>query len=695
MSYANKTKEQLIEEIRLLQSQNSLLKNKCDNLESRTEDVLPFIKKMISISKEFIKFSSEAPDYEMILSVMHDISGAKYSALNIFEKETKSFTTHSICGVKHSILEASNILGYNLIGKKWDYDPNKERLTEAKIITEFSVLTEMTGEVIPKYIVNSLIKLFSIGKSYIVRITKEDKLIGDITLFFETGREMKNSNLVELYSSQIGLFLDRNSIICQLLNSEKLYRNLVEKILDGVYKSSHEGRFIEVNQAMVSILGYDSKEELLAIDINKDLYFQEEERFTPSILDKQKNLDIYRLKKKDGTEAWVEDHGWYIYDDSGNIVFHEGVIRDITDRKYAEDSLIISEERYRLFIDSTKDMVFLKDENFKYLIVNKALAEYSGVKMEEMIGKTDFDFKKKEEAENIQVSDNQVIKTDYIVNFEDISGDKIYDIRKFRIPFRDGKFGIGGYIRDITENKRKAEKLIELTNELKQMNATKDKFFSIIAHDLKSPFTTIYGFSRILADQVRKKDIDQVEKFAEIIMNSSQRAVNLLGNLMEWSQSQIGQLKINFEVFNVYNIVEEIILLYSDAASQKSITLFNRVDSEIVLKADKAMINTVLRNLISNAIKFSNSGDEVVISAKLLENEVLFEISDTGLGISEDRITKVFKLNESISTAGTQNEQGSGLGLILCKEFIEKHNGRIWVESELGKGSKFLFTISR
>lgn len=695
MNEKNISKEQLVEELNALRREHSLLQKRYECLEKNSKKIIPFICKMNNILEGFISNSSEKPDYDLILNAMQEISGAKFSALNFILEDAKSSITVALGGLNSSILKASNLLGFSLIEKVWEYDYNKFEATKNQIITKFDALVDLTIDSIPKSISKTISSLFSLGSVYVIRITKDEKLIGDFTLFFEQGHEIENSALVELYSNQVGLFLDRNRAITKLFKSEELYRNLVERIPDGVYKSTHEGKFIEVNKAMVSILGYDTKEELMNLDIKKDLYFEEEERYCPAIFDNKKNLDIYRLKKKDGTEAWVEDHGWYVYDNDGNIVFHEGIIRDITDRKYVEDNLRSSEERYRLFIDSTMDMVFLKDENFRYVIVNEALASYSKVKMEEMIGKTDFDFKDREEAENIKISDIQVLSSDYVVHFEDVSEDKIYDIRKFRVPLGEGKFGIGGYIRDITEIKISSEKLIKLSKELKEINATKDKLFSIIAHDLKSPFNSIYGFSRILSDQVRNKDINQVEKFAKIIMDSSEAATRLLGNLIEWSQSQIGVLQPKIESFNLKLVADEVILIYSNLASFKQIDLSNEVNSHLNIRADKAMINTVLRNLVENAIKFSNKNGKVEISAKVIDDSFEVCVKDYGVGISLERLNTIFDVNNSNSTEGTLNEKGTGLGLLLCKEFIEKQKGRIWIKSEEGKGSEFYFSIPK
>jgi PAS domain S-box-containing protein len=256
-------------------------------------------------------------------------------------------------------------------------------------------------------------------------------------------------------------------------------------------------------------------------------------------------------------------------------------------------------------------------------------------------------------------------------------------------PFYDLDNTFLGYIGscyDITENKSNELKLTEL-------NQAKDKFFSIIAHDLKNPFNSIIGFSEQLIEMVNEKEYEQIEGFANIILQSSNRVMDLLLNLMEWAQSQSGRMEFRPEYFRIDTMLSEVILLLKGNAEQKSIEIVNTFPPNIQVYADKAMINAVLRNFISNALKFTESGGKITIDAVVNKYELFVSISDTGVGISKERLDKLFKINESNSTQGTHNEKGTGLGLILCKEFIEKNRGKIWVESSVGTGTNFHFSL--
>jgi PAS domain S-box-containing protein len=246
---------------------------------------------------------------------------------------------------------------------------------------------------------------------------------------------------------------------------------------------------------------------------------------------------------------------------------------------------------------------------------------------------------------------------------------------------------------DITERKTTEEALKKSEAQLRELNATKDKFFSIISHDLRSPFSSIIGFSDLLAEKVREKDYEMIEEYAEIIQNSSWRVMNLLINLIEWSNSQTGTIKFNPEYFEIVELINEVTALSNDTARHKSITITRELPDAAIAFADKKMISTVLRNLISNAIKYTKPEGEIIVSVIQRGEELTVSVKDNGIGIEKMDLDKLFHIEESRSTRGTQKETGTGLGLLLCKEFIEKHGGKLSIESEPGKGSDFRFSL--
>lgn len=235
---------------------------------------------------------------------------------------------------------------------------------------------------------------------------------------------------------------------------------------------------------------------------------------------------------------------------------------------------------------------------------------------------------------------------------------------------------------------------LKATNaKLIKLNATKDKFFSIIAHDLRSPFNSILGFSELLSNQINEKELDTIEEYAGFIKQSSKQAMNLLTNLLEWARSQTDTIEFNPQKLNLEILIEETCQIFDRIALQKGIKIERSLHKNLEVIVDSHMISTVLRNLISNAVKFTRQGGEVSISAEKEEGEIVVRVCDDGVGIPAGRIGRVFEIEKGNSTPGTANEEGTGLGLILCKTFVERWGGWIKVESEEHKGSVFSFSI--
>lgn len=327
--------------------------------------------------------------------------------------------------------------------------------------------------------------------------------------------------------------------------------------------------------------------------------------------------------------------------------------------------------------------------DYRIIEANPASEKHLHMKVDEVLGQLASELFKAKEAPLLEIY-AKVAQEGNPISFEQYFQPmgKYFQISAFS-PVK-GTFATA--FSDITERKEAEEKIHLKNTELQKLNDEKDKFFSIIAHDLKSPFNSIIGFSDLLVEQVNEKDYKGIEEYAQIIQQSSIRAMGLLMNLMEWSKMQTGRMEFNPMFFELDELIKDTELLLSGAIEQKSITISKNLLSNETVFADKKMIATVLRNLISNAIKFTYPGGEITISVEEKQNELLVSVSDTGVGISKERIDKLFSINESYSTTGTKNEKGTGLGLILCKDFVEKHGGKIWVESEEGNGSTFYFT---
>jgi len=246
---------------------------------------------------------------------------------------------------------------------------------------------------------------------------------------------------------------------------------------------------------------------------------------------------------------------------------------------------------------------------------------------------------------------------------------------------------------DLTELKRAEKKLIDYATQLENTNSTKDKFFSIIAHDLKNPFNTILGFSRILSEEYNNLNDEEILGFVNTIRDASENAFKLLQNLLVWSRLQTGKIEFNPELLNIGLLINETIALLKPQALAKNISLVSSINPSIQVFADENMVKTILRNLVSNGIKYSYPENAVEIAAIKTGNEVAITVKDSGMGIAAKALPSLFDIDQNSVRAGTSNEQGTGLGLILCREFIHCNKGEITVESAEGKGSSFRFTL--
>ena len=405
---------------------------------------------------------------------------------------------------------------------------------------------------------------------------------------------------------------------------------------------------------------------------------------------------VFHNKRKDGSLYYEYASISPIQGPDGKLIYYLAVKEDITNRREAEVALRKSEDKYRNLIENISDVIYEVDRFGIISYVSPSVVRIFGFTPDEMVGKSITNFIKDDETMLAARYDKLVTSEDVKIEHEAVtkSGETRYILISTKAVFDNGIFtGGSGTMVDITERKMIEMKLQENEALLRELNTTKDKFFSIIAHDLRTPFNAIIGLSDLLLMQIQSKDYDGIEEYAEIIQNSSQQAMNLLMNLLEWSRSQSGRLEIKPVLVDIALLTKGIINLLNDSALQKHIAIIKKMPETANVMADKEMIATVLRNLIANAIKFTNHGGKITISIEKKPEELIVEIADNGIGIRRENIDKLFRIDESTSTVGTQNEKGTGLGLMLCKEFITKHGGKIWVESEQGKGSVFSFSI--
>ena len=257
----------------------------------------------------------------------------------------------------------------------------------------------------------------------------------------------------------------------------------------------------------------------------------------------------------------------------------------------------------------------------------------------------------------------------------------------------NSKTHVMALITDTTVKRKYTEAIENHNKELKRLNDTKDKFLSIISHDLKGPIGSQVQLLEILIETIKKKSIDEIEQYILKLYEQSKVSYELMDNLLNWAKSQIGSRKIKPEKFVLKELVDEVTDHFTDDGKNKQINIYNMVKQGTLVFADKSSIQTVLRNLISNSIKFTKPGGKIKISSERIKNMIYIKVEDNGVGMSKSEVDTLFQMGETKSKTGTKNEKGSGLGLLICKELVSDNHGEIWAESEYRKGSTFIFSL--
>jgi PAS domain S-box-containing protein len=485
-----------------------------------------------------------------------------------------------------------------------------------------------------------------------------------------------------------------------LRESEERYRKLVEMSPDAV-AIHQQGKIVYINSSGIKLFDANTPGELIGkpiIDLIHPDY---------------RNIAIKRIEKtlSGGNVPYIEEKfvrlDGTIFDVEVTAIpsVFQGlpatqvVVRDITERKLTQEALRESQQFLSDIIENNGALIYAKDRDGHYELVNKRWEEVTGMKREFTIGKTDEELFPGTDGTEFRKKDMEVIESGNILEFEeaieDASGKRFFISIKF--PLRDKNYaikGICGMSTEITERIRINEEIKLKNEELEKVNAEKDKFFSILAHDLRSPFIVFVGLTELMAKKTTGMSVEKVQEYALSIRNSAIKIFNLLENLLEWSRIQRGLVPFELKSLTINQLTEDSLASLWDLAQTKGIEIATNIPDEMKVLADGYMIQSVIRNLVSNALKFTPRGGKIYVSANFNSDKIVeVSVKDNGIGMNHTIIENLFKLDVQTNRPGTEDEPSSGLGLLLCKEFIEKHKGKIWVESEEGKGTTFFFTI--
>jgi PAS domain S-box-containing protein len=509
---------------------------------------------------------------------------------------------------------------------------------------------------------------------------------------------------------------ERKSVEEALKASESHYRNLMEKMPDGVYKSTHDGKFVDVNPAMVSMMGYDSKEELMSIDIKNELYFSPEDRESVPLRENLKEIGVYRMRKKDGSEIWVEDHGWLNFDESSNILYHEGVMMDVTERLKAEKILKENEKKYRNIFDNAQEGIFQTTLDGTYLSVNPALAKMYGFDSPEEMMDTRKDISKDAYYDSSQrtfflelIEEQGFVKGyEYEVRHKDGHPIWFYEDAKAVRDEQGRLLYFEGFVVDITDRKRAEkelsrinetleERITERTGQLEKTNKELafhlnelEQFAYITNHDLQEPLRTLTHFAELIRDGYAGELDEDGNKYIDFIYRSAGRMKDLVTGLFNYSL--LGK-ESALTVVNCNLIVDAVISDLGDSIKETNAHV--TVNPLPTLNGYETELRLLFQNLVINAIKFSKTNvcPEITITAEDHEKEWTFYVTDNGIGIDKQYRHKIFIIFQRLHNR--HEYEGTGIGLAHCKKIVELHGGRISVDSKPGEGSTFTFTIPK
>lgn len=499
---------------------------------------------------------------------------------------------------------------------------------------------------------------------------------------------------------------DRKNLEEDIRKSQEKFKTLYENAPIPYQSLDKNGCLLNINPEWLSKTGY-KKEEVIGKSFSNFLTPISKEKFNkkfPKFLNKGRvNNIVFELIKKDGSVISVSYTGNITKNSKGEVLYTNCVFQDITDKQNADKALKESEQKFRTFLDNSVDAIQLIDHTGKIIYTNEAYYQLTGYSPQEMIGNNFWEtlYKKipdhKKDNGFYNYLKNMGMKflnpkeepptqtpVELEIQTKEGSSKSVHEVL-FRF-YTDNNMMLGSIMRDISELKNKEKQLKELVG-------TRDKIFSIIAHDLRSPFNTILGFSELALEQSRKKADPEIQDYISRVYQSAQRSSDLLDNLLQWSRIQTGRMQFEPESINLKELVDKITEFLTASLDEKNIRLKVDVNPAISVFADNNMLETILRNVLSNAIKFVNQKGQINIAARKEKHQTEISIHDTGVGIKPENIDKIFNEESNHSTMGTKNEEGTGLGLKLCKDFVEKHGGTIHAESEEGRGTTFTFTL--
>ena len=491
----------------------------------------------------------------------------------------------------------------------------------------------------------------------------------------------------------------------RLSEIEELIKIHTNNSFDVIFTLNEEGAFIYISPAWNRLFGYSSEEALgqkFAKFVHPDDVASLFAYFSSLISTQQSATSpTYRVRHANGKWSWFIANCTY-HTTTNGIVQILGVAHDITAQVNAEAIQRETDAKYKEIINQINDAIVVCDDQAKIIIWNKGAEQIFGLKASETINANIVEIQmqlalpQNKDPEHFKNSIDEMVTLSNHEAFNCImdsqiitaNTNEIKDIQGRVFPVKlNNSYLFCSVFRDTTEVKK-------IEKQLLQLNSDKNRFISILAHDLKSPFNALLGFSELLSSSIQDYSTEEIVDFAFHINKTAHNTFNLLEDILMWAHSQAGKIPFKPQIISLTRICSDVCNLLGPNADNKEITISTcNKEKDFLVYADEEMLKTILRNLISNSIKFTHRGGGIKITASQNQETTTVTVSDNGIGIHPEVMENIFNITHQMNKQGTENEQGTGLGLILCNEFIQKHNGNIWVVSEPGNGSQFSFSL--
>ncbi|VVB75916.1 Methanogenesis regulatory histidine kinase FilI [Candidatus Tiddalikarchaeum anstoanum] len=550
---------------------------------------------------------------------------------------------------------------------------------------------------IPKQICDLINNWLNIDKIYLMAFMVKKEFLGDIIIITRRGSELKNKEVITALVNQSSIALQKKILEEDMKKSEDKYRNLTENINDIIYSMDDKGVITYISPKVASY-GINPM-QLIGKNFSHIIYRDDLHNISNDVTTTLKTgkefISIFRVQNDKGELFWFEDKGKARTDDSGKVVGILGIIRDITERRKAEENLRNSEEEFRTIFDSSTDGIIVVDLNGKILKINKKILELTGYDESDFIGKlfTSLSMISINDLPNLSVTFagymSSFTKLNELAEFEinTRKGEKLIIELKASPFIKNGrKTGIILIIRDITE-RNKLGKLESDAKVNEELNKMRNDFLMMITHELKQPLTPIIGYAGLLKnEELSRVSRDYVDK----IISSSYKMKDLVNSILTLIKLEAGTLEFHFEKYDLSQIIVDSLAEKTSLISLKRIIISKELD-KVDAVCDYERIKDTVNNLIENAVKFSKPNSEIYLRLWKDNNNAYIIVKDHGVGIRKDDIPKLF--TKFYQTEEGRKEGGTGIGLAIVKMIIDKHHGNVRVSSEYGKGSEFIISL--